>query len=79
MVDWKLYIDSPQKRALYACGGSLTEGTGDGDGYGDIGGDGYGDIGGYGYGWGNGDGYGGGSGADAYSWGNGGGRSAKIW
>ena len=50
---WKFYIDSPQKRALYACGGSLTEGTGDGYGYGD----GYG--GGSGadaYSWGNGGG-----------------------
>ena len=43
MVDWKLYIDSPQKRALDLCFGSLTEG----DGYGDGDGDGYGDCGGY--------------------------------
>ena len=28
MVDWKLCIDSPQKRALDLYGGSLTEGSG---------------------------------------------------
>jgi hypothetical protein len=34
MVDWKLYIDSPQKRALYVCRGSLIEDDGDGAGVG---------------------------------------------
>lgn len=28
MVDWKICIDSPQKRALDLCFGSLTEGDG---------------------------------------------------
>ena len=46
MVDWKLYIDSPQKRTLHSCGGSLTEGDGAGYGYG------YGSGYGYGYGYG---------------------------
>ena len=32
MVDWKLYIDSPQKRVLDLCGGSLDDGGGYGDG-----------------------------------------------
>ena len=67
MVDWKFYIDSPQKRALYACEGSLTEGAGrgygisggwgwgngDGDCYGNGEGWGYGDLDGDGYGAGN--------------------------
>ena len=34
MVDWKLYIDSHQKRALDLCGGSLDRDSGRGDGYG---------------------------------------------
>ena len=48
MVDWKLYIDSPQKRALDSCRGFLTEDDGFGGGLG------YG----YGYdaGWGDGGG-----------------------
>jgi hypothetical protein len=40
-MSWKLYIDSPQQKALDLCGGSLTEGggyvnggVGDGMGYG---------------------------------------------
>ena len=56
MVDWKLYIDSPQKRALDSCYGSLTKDNGWGHGYGTI----------SGYGWGSGDCYG-----DGYGWGNG--------
>jgi hypothetical protein len=56
MVDWKIYIDSPQERALHPCGGSLTEGDGYSDSDGN--GDGYGCGSGYGYsagdGWGDG-------------------------
>ena len=51
MVDWKLYIDSHQKRALDLCGGSLDDGGG--WGYGGGGsrcGDGYGNGYGGGYG-----------------------------
>ena len=46
---WKLYIDSPQKRALDFCGGSLATGKGCGYGNGcvdDGGGHGSGDGGG---------------------------------
>ena len=32
MVDWKIYIDSPQQRALKACKGSLIDGDGRGRG-----------------------------------------------
>ena len=46
MVDWKLYIDSPQKRALHSCYGSRDEDDGYGDGVGN------------GYGWSDGDGCG---------------------
>ena len=42
MVDWKLYIDSPQERALKLCHGSLTERDGVGFGYGVPCGDGFG-------------------------------------
>ena len=35
MVDWKFYIDSPQKRALDLCGGNFEDGDGYGDGDGD--------------------------------------------
>ena len=52
---WKLYIDSPQKRALHSCGGSLTEGGGCGYGWGNGVGEGCG--GGVGYAWGDGDGW----------------------
>ena len=48
MVDWKLYIDSPQQRALDLCRGSLTKGSG---------------YGGYGYSDGAGGGRGGGGGS----------------
>jgi hypothetical protein len=75
VVDWKLYIDSPQKRVLDLCGGSLD----DGGGWGYGGGNGYG--GGYGDGYGDGDGNG-----DRYSWrngsggfGDGDGRSSNKW
>ena len=76
MVDWKLYIDSPQQRALDFCGGSLTEGDGGdhlGSGYGAwINGGGWGLGFGYGAdnGGGDGDGY-----RDGYGdgWGDGGG------
>ena len=64
MVDWKFYIDSPQKRVLHLCSGSLDEDDGDGDGkgYGKGCGGGWGDGwsgncvgggvgGGQGYGW----------------------------
>ena len=56
MVDWKLYIDSPQKRALDLCGGSLTEGDGytDGDGRGGYKGSVRGEGEGCGYGYSNG-------------------------
>ena len=53
MVDWKLYIDSPQERALKLCYGSLTEGNG--NGYGNDTGKGY--FNGYGTGWGGGGGW----------------------
>ena len=61
MVDWKLYIDSPQKRALDLCEGSLDVGNGWGDGadwgdrWGDGRGSGYRDS----FGISNGDGWGG--------------------
>ena len=66
MVDWKIYIDSPQQRALDLCRGSLAEddgyGTNSGWGYsytaGDGRGNGYGDAVGDGYGYANGFGYG---------------------
>ena len=80
MVDWKFYIDSPLSVSLNICGGSLTEGCGDGDGGaarpgdswgdGDGAGDGY--IAGYGIGFGSGDGTGCGCG-----WGDG--WSASEW
>jgi hypothetical protein len=73
MVDWKIYIDSPLVRALDLCGGSLTEGDGDGCGSGWRLGNGRGidyRDGGYSDGWGDGDGY---------SNGRGGGRSADEW
>ena len=83
MVDWKLYIDSPQKRALELCSGSMDEGNGwgyvgvdvvkgDGTGYGD----GYGNF------------YGGGRGAGCsdrsndgigHGWFNGDGGGATKW
>jgi hypothetical protein len=67
MVDWKLYIDSPQKSALELCGGSLTQGAdGWGNGYG------CGNIYGIGYGWIDGDGRG-----DGYGWGDGGGAAGS--
>ena len=78
---WKLYIDSPQKRALHSCCGSLTEGDGwgPGDCYGDLWGDGYGD----GYGEGDGKGAVGesyvGDRGDGYGWGNGDGGRANGW
>ena len=49
MVDWKLYIDSPQQRALKFCGGSLDRGGGVGTNVEAGGDDGYGW--GRGYGW----------------------------
>ena len=60
MVDWKIYIDSPQKRALDACWGSLTGGNGRGEGYGW----GYGYDDGRGAGGGYGNSHGGGFGSD---------------
>jgi len=78
MVDWKLYIDSPQERALYFCLGSLTKGDGTGASiYGYDCGDGMGCVqppadravvpaASYGHGWGYGDG-------------TGDGRSAAKW
>ena len=56
MVDWKLYIDSPQKQALKFCGGALCKGGGYGNGTRDGWGDGFGD--GWSYGSGNGNGWG---------------------
>ena len=70
MVDWKICIDSPQKRALDLCGGSLTGG----DGYGDGGGYSYGDGSGLGYDAGRGDGHG-----DGHGWANGDGWSPTVW
>ena len=80
MVDWKLCIDSPQKRALDLCGGSLTEGDGiiddycdydgRGSGHGYINGDGSGL--GYSAGWGDGHG-------DGHGWVNGDGWSPILW
>ena len=72
MVVWKLYIDSHQKRALDLCGGSLTEGCGEGAGlHGNalLAADDYG----YGYGEGDGNGFG------WYGFGDGDGRSASEW
>ena len=78
MVDWKLYIDSPQKRALHSCGGSLDEGSGYGGG--GMGGGGLDRCGGAGWGCGYGDIDGDGVGArGGSSWGSGDGRSPKIW
>ena len=83
-MSWKLYIDSPQQRALDLCGGSLTEGgglrggygwggTGDGWGYGNGRGDGVdNDC----DGWGVGEGY---SEGNDYGWVDGDGRSANRW
>ena len=84
MVSWKLYIDSPQQRALDFCRGSLAAGDGygsgplweaawqgacaDGDGLG------YGYSLGYGWGDGSGKSYGRGYGTSA-----GNGSSAKGW
>jgi hypothetical protein len=75
MVDWKIYIDSPQKQALKLCGGSLTEGDGYGNGYSYGVGDGYS----YSYGDSRGGGYGGGGGGgEGYNmYGNG--RSVTKW
>ena len=75
MVDWKLYIDSPQKRVLDSCGGSLTEDDGEGAGeeegyYNDVHGWGWGD----GWGFADGDGHG-----DGHGWGDGNGGSATKW
>ena len=63
MVDWKLYIDSPQNCAFEICGGNFDDGDGMGDGnwelgsYSDSGGGGFGDgFGrnvGFGFGYGN--------------------------
>ena len=72
MVDWKLYIDAPQKRALYACEGSLDEGRGYGYGYG------YGNGNGTGVGYGFGDGYGYGNGDGSYDYLNGGEREGNV-
>jgi hypothetical protein len=83
MVDWKLYIDSPQKRALDLCGGSFDKGdggaswmisgvgVGSGNGYGSNRrpGDGFGG-GGFDYGWDN---------TDDYEWESGSGGSPKLW
>jgi hypothetical protein len=77
MVDWKLYIDSPLTKSLDLCLGSLDEGGGGGDGWGDSwggdgwSGDGYGDwndvVGdGMGYGY-------------SYGYNDGDGRSADKW
>ena len=70
MVDWKLYIDSRQKKILHLCGGSLDRDGGRGGGYGYgsdvlsawLVGDGDGDGRGYLYGNGIGDGRGAGCG-----------------
>ena len=69
MVDWKLYIESPQKRALDLCFGSFPDGYGYGYGYGHS--DGGEDCN---------DGNGWGDGHDMfYGDGNGTGRSATVW
>ena len=92
MVDWKLYIDSPQKRALEFCHGSLISGSGWGCGA-DYG---WSNCNGRGYGWGYGhsDGdscaadlsgavFASGVGADGnssgYGWDDGEGRSSRVW
>ena len=79
MVDWKIYIDSPQDLALNLCGGSLTEGDGYGSGWGcgySLGdGEGLGYGHGRGYGDGNGDARVGGKGSSP----KGNGRSATKW
>ena len=83
MVDWKLYIDSPQKRALDRCGGTFDDGEGWGDGcygWGAVGagnGSGDGNVDGYGNGEYAADGWGGGDGK--YFVGHGSGGSAKRW
>ena len=85
MVDWKIYIDSTQKRALDLCCGSfdkgdggaswMISGTADGGGndhgYGSNRrpGDGFGG-GGFDYGWDN---------TDDYEWESGSGGSPKLW
>ena len=80
MVNWKLYIDSPQKRALDLSGGSLTKGNGAGYGVAsesyDAGGNGYG----CGYGWDDGGGNGNGW-LHGYGWDDGGGNgeSSTEW
>ena len=76
MVDWKLYIDSPQKRAFDLCEGSLTACDGAGCGYDTILGDETNCSDGYGDGWGYGfsDGYG-----DGYGWCDGDGGSSTEW
>ena len=87
MVDWKLYIDSPQERALGFFYGSLTENDGYGDGWGWIDGDGKGINSPYcheadtniGHGDGYGNDYGNGWGNGWNGWSNGDGRSETEW
>jgi hypothetical protein len=73
-MNWKLYIDSPEKRALDLCVGSMEEGNGYGYGRVNGRGDGYG----RGNGRGDGDGYDYGRGC-GYGDGRGGGSSASEW
>ena len=77
MVDWKLYIDSPQKQALKFCGGALCKGDGYGNGTRDARGDGYG----FGrvYGSDNGNGWGLGIGYGTSNGGAGDGGSSNKW
>ena len=70
-MNWKLYIDGPEKRALEHCSGSMDEG--DGDDTADGWGCGYGD----GYGCGYGDGFGWGDGNGGVIWGDG--TSSEEW
>jgi hypothetical protein len=55
-VNWRLYVDDPERRALEHCSGSMDEGDGEGGGCGS--GNGWGDSSDYGDGYGRGDGYG---------------------
>jgi len=82
-MNWKLYIDSPEKRALEHCWGSMDEGDGRGCGWGLGGGSAWGAAAG---GWSNGDGRGCGwglGGGNGWGYGddngNGDGTSSEEW
>ena len=80
MVNWKLYIDSPQQRALDACYGSLTKGSGWGCGRGGHGRGFRGDLGDpWGDGWGDGYSRPSANGDGDYDDGTGDGWSATNW